>query len=175
MTSSYYHQANGDVQKMNHSLAAILYVYVSTDHRDWDETLHPQAVADDEETVTEPSTADGVMVAPPAPTEVATAQRPIRNKRPPARFFTCLVPFMMLLITVFNPPMVTALILRENLIFKEHVDVTFSESAWTIVTDLNLGPAGDATAYLQQKIRQQLAVADKWKQQGSRPRKIAAK
>ncbi|KZR95752.1 Uncharacterized protein APZ42_010300, partial [Daphnia magna] len=41
--------------------------------------------------------------------------------------------------------------------------------------DLDFGPAGVAIAYLQQKILQQQAVADKWKQQGSRPQKIAAK
>ncbi|KAK4028137.1 hypothetical protein OUZ56_017315 [Daphnia magna] len=54
-------------------------------------------------------------------------------------------------------------------------NVTFSESAWTTVTDLDLGPAGTAIAYLQQKILQQQAVADKWKQQGSRHQKIATK
>ncbi|KAK4024598.1 hypothetical protein OUZ56_010021 [Daphnia magna] len=113
----------------------------------------PQAVADDKETVTEHPTADGVMVVPPTSTEVVPAQRPI----------------------LFNPSMVTALILRENTIFKEHVDVAFSESAWIIVSDLDLGPAGAAIAYLQQKILQQQAVADKWKQQGARPQTIAAK
>ncbi|KZS19991.1 Uncharacterized protein APZ42_013436 [Daphnia magna] len=136
----------------------------------------PQALADDKETVTEHPTADVVMVAHPASTEGTPAQRPIRNRRRPPRYLTCLVPFLMLLFTVFNPPMVTALILRENIIFKEHVDVAFSESAWTIVTDLDLGPAGAAIiAYLQQQILQQQAVADKWKQQGSRPQTIAGK
>ncbi|KAK4017471.1 hypothetical protein OUZ56_032782 [Daphnia magna] len=74
------------------------------------------------------------MVAPPTLTEVAPAQRPIRNRRPPA-----------------------------------------GESAWTIVTDLDLVSAGAAIVYLQQKILQQQAVADKWNKQGSRPQKIAAK
>lgn len=68
-----------------------------------------------------------------------------------------------------------ALILWKNTIFKENVHVAFSESAWTIVTDLDLGPAGATTAYLQQKILQQQALVDKWKMQDSRPQKIAAK
>ncbi|KZS10515.1 Uncharacterized protein APZ42_025007 [Daphnia magna] len=93
------------------------------------------------------------MVAPPTLTEVAPAQRPIRNRRPPAGYLSCLVPFLMLL----------------------NIDVAFSESAWTIVTDLDLVSAGDAIVYLQQKILQQQAVADKWNKQGSRPQKIAAK
>ncbi|KAI9565304.1 hypothetical protein GHT06_009092 [Daphnia sinensis] len=134
-----------------------------------------QTVADNEETVTAHPTPDGTAVAPPVPSEETPARRPIRNRRPPTRYLTFLVPFLVLLVTVFNPPTVTALILRENTIFKEHVDVAFSESAWTIVTDLDLGPAGAAMAYLQQKILQQQAVAEKWRLTGSRPQKIAAK
>ncbi|KAI9558361.1 pol polyprotein [Daphnia sinensis] len=38
-TSSYHPQANGAVERMNHTLAAMLSMYVSTDQRDWDETL----------------------------------------------------------------------------------------------------------------------------------------
>ncbi|KAI9552646.1 pol polyprotein [Daphnia sinensis] len=155
-------------------------------HREWNEKISKlqdrkervnnfQTVADNEETVTAHPTPDDVAVAPPIPSEETPARRPIRNRRPPTRYLTCLVPFLVLLVTVFNPPMVTALILRENTIFKEHVDVAFSESAWTIVTDLDLGPAGAAIAYLQQKILQQHAVAEKWKLQGSRAQKIAAK
>ncbi|KAI9565174.1 hypothetical protein GHT06_008951 [Daphnia sinensis] len=41
-TSSYHPQANGAVERMNHTLAAMLSMYVSTDQRDWDET--PQYV-----------------------------------------------------------------------------------------------------------------------------------
>ena len=123
----------------------------------------PQAVADDVEEVTEHPTADGIAVASLAPTEVTSAQRSIRNKRAPARYLAGLVPFLVLLFTVFNPPMATALILRKNKIFKEHVDVTFSESAWKIVTDLNLGLDEAAIAYLKQKILQQQKVVDKGK------------
>ena len=38
-TSSYHPQANGQCERMNHTLAAMLSMYVSGDHKDWDETL----------------------------------------------------------------------------------------------------------------------------------------
>jgi hypothetical protein len=38
-TSSYHSQANGLVERMNHTLAAMLSMYVSADHKDWDEAL----------------------------------------------------------------------------------------------------------------------------------------
>ncbi|KZS10183.1 Uncharacterized protein APZ42_025413 [Daphnia magna] len=38
-TSSYHPQANGGVKRMNHTLAAMLSMYVSSDQRDWDRTL----------------------------------------------------------------------------------------------------------------------------------------
>jgi transposase InsO family protein len=38
-TSSYHPQANGLVERMNHTLAAMLSMYVSQDHKDWDEAL----------------------------------------------------------------------------------------------------------------------------------------
>ncbi|KZR98806.1 Uncharacterized protein APZ42_005610, partial [Daphnia magna] len=38
-TSSYHPQANGAVESMNHTLAAMLSMYVSSDQRDWDRTL----------------------------------------------------------------------------------------------------------------------------------------
>ncbi|KAK4027645.1 hypothetical protein OUZ56_016692 [Daphnia magna] len=97
----------------------------------------PQAVADDDETVTEHPTADGVMV----PNLFGTIpDAPVYSLQSTNGYVT-------------DP--------ERNHNFKEHVDVTFGESAWTIVTDLDLGPAGAAIAYLQQQ-----KVADKWKQQG---------
>ncbi|KZS13083.1 Uncharacterized protein APZ42_021817 [Daphnia magna] len=44
-TSSYHPQANGAVERMNHTLAAMFSMYVSTDQRDWDETLHARLAA----------------------------------------------------------------------------------------------------------------------------------
>ncbi|KZS03449.1 Uncharacterized protein APZ42_033820 [Daphnia magna] len=38
-TSSYHPQANGLVERMNNTLAAMLSMYASADHKDWDETL----------------------------------------------------------------------------------------------------------------------------------------
>ncbi|KZS10102.1 Uncharacterized protein APZ42_025511 [Daphnia magna] len=38
-TSSYHPQANGLVERMNHTMVAMLSMYVSADHRDWDEAL----------------------------------------------------------------------------------------------------------------------------------------
>jgi hypothetical protein len=38
-TSSYHSQANGLVERMNHTLAAMLSMFVSADHKDWDEAL----------------------------------------------------------------------------------------------------------------------------------------
>ena len=38
-TSSYHPQANGQVERMNHTLATMLSMYVGSDHRDWDEAL----------------------------------------------------------------------------------------------------------------------------------------
>ena len=38
-TSAYHPQANGQVERMNHTLADMLSMYVSSHHRDWDETL----------------------------------------------------------------------------------------------------------------------------------------
>ncbi|KZS05277.1 TE: Gypsy retrotransposon integrase 1-like protein [Daphnia magna] len=39
ITSSYHFQENGAVERMNHTLAAMLSMYVSSDQRDWDRTL----------------------------------------------------------------------------------------------------------------------------------------
>ena len=38
-TSSYHPQVNGQVERMNHTLAAMLSMYVSEDHKDWDVSL----------------------------------------------------------------------------------------------------------------------------------------
>lgn len=38
-TTAYHPQANGQVERLNHTLADMLSMYVSSDHTDWDETL----------------------------------------------------------------------------------------------------------------------------------------
>ena len=39
MTTAYHPQANGQVERINHTLTDMLSIYVSTDHSDWDELL----------------------------------------------------------------------------------------------------------------------------------------
>ncbi|KAI9552205.1 hypothetical protein GHT06_022545 [Daphnia sinensis] len=108
-----------------------------------------------EEINVSPDTTDNeVPSSPPDQISSNASRRPMRNRRPPAS---------------------TSLILRENAIFKQQADVAFSESSWTIVTDLDFGPVDAATAYLKEKILQQQEVAERWKNQGSRPQQIAAK
>ncbi|KZR97175.1 Uncharacterized protein APZ42_008103, partial [Daphnia magna] len=118
------------------------------------------------------TTGNEVPYSPPDQIPSNASRRPMRNRRPPARYLTFLVPFFIFLLA---PLTSTSLILRENAIFKQQADVAFSESSWTIVTDLDFGPVDAATAYFKEKILQQQEVAERWKNQGSRPQQIAAK
>ena len=136
-------------------------------------TDHPEA--EEEETLVKPSVGSPSVESPdrsvsevvkstPEQSASQSVRRPIRNRRPPARYLTFLVPFFIFLL---GPSINQALVLRENAIFKEQADVAFSESSWTIVTDLDFGPADVAITYLKQKILQQQEVVEKWKNQGS--------
>ncbi|KZS10308.1 Uncharacterized protein APZ42_025255 [Daphnia magna] len=74
------------------------------------------------------------------------------------------VPFFIFLLF---PSTSSSLILRAKANFKQQANVDFSESSWTILTDLDFGPVDTATAYLKEKILQQQEVAERWKNQGS--------
>ncbi|KAK4003994.1 hypothetical protein OUZ56_005738 [Daphnia magna] len=146
--------------------------------QDLPDSVHSQPQPEEEVTVPEeinvsPDTAGNEVTSyPPDQISSNASRRPIRNRRPPASYLTFLVPFFIFLLA---PSTSSSLILREKAIFKKQADVIFSESPWTIVTDLDFGLPDTATAYLKEKILQQQEVAERWKNQGSRPQEIAAK
>ncbi|KZS01628.1 Uncharacterized protein APZ42_001660 [Daphnia magna] len=89
------------------------------------------------------TTGNEVTSSPPDQIPGNASRTPMQKRRPPA----------------------SSLILRENAIFKPQADVAFSESSWTIVTDLDFGLPDTSTAYLKEKILQQQEVAERWKNQ----------
>ena len=142
------------------------------------DAVHSQPLSEEEVTVPEeinvsPDTSGSeVITSSPDQVPSGASRRPIRYRRPPARYLTFLVLFFIFLLA---PSTSSSLILRENAIFKQQADVAFSESSWTKVTDLDFELPDTATAYLKEKILQQQEVAERWKNQGTRPQKIAAK
>ncbi|KZS03130.1 Uncharacterized protein APZ42_034253 [Daphnia magna] len=136
--------------------------------QDFSASIDPQLQAEKEVTVPEnitvsPDTSDNEVITS-APDQIFSnaSRKPLRNTRLLARYFTFLVPFFIFLLA---PSTSSSLILRENAIFKQQADVAFSESSWTIVTDLDFGLADTATAYLKEKILQQQKVAERCKNQ----------
>ncbi|XP_059351391.1 uncharacterized protein LOC132087992 [Daphnia carinata] len=189
-TSAFHPSSNVQVERMNHVLADMLSMYVSSDHRDWDEVLPYVCFAYN--TSRQESTGfspfflmygrepllpsdlnlgiGGIITNESAePTEnrypirasgTGTGsldrdrespttrsrrgrrnQRPLRNRRPPLRYGLALLAQLFLLLTAAGEPPASDLVVRGSVAFLEKGQVAFSESTWTIVTELATRPA----------------------------------
>ena len=88
--------------------------------------------------------------------EMPGTRRSGRERKPTKKYIALLVPFLLALMTTTTA--VPEINIRENSLFYKCEGIAFSESSWTIVTDLDLSPIDGARAYLEEKIADQLAM-----------------
>ena len=74
----------------------------------------------------------------------------VRKRRQPERYVALLPYVLCLLATIVTP--ISTMMVRDNTLFVEKPDIVFSESSWTIITDLDFGSAEKVTNYLETKI-----------------------
>lgn len=70
-----------------------------------------------------------------------SSSRPQRVRRTPQRYACTISPWVLFMIAAVLQPLTAAVLVKENILFVERLGLAFSESTWTIVTDLDLAPA----------------------------------
>ena len=99
--------------------------------------------------------------------------RPQRTRRTPERYAAALLPYMACVLALLAPATVSSIVVSDNAFFLERPGVAFSESSWTIVTEINFTPAEDAIRYLEQNLREQITFAAAGRLAPSRLRRLA--
>ncbi len=106
-----------------------------------------------------------------------TRRRSTRIRKIPLKLRTILLlPYLLGMMTLFIPATKAEVppIIREHTIFQERPGVAFSESSWTIVTDLDLEPADRAIQYLDNRIFDMTRMATTWKEKPTDPYQLLA-
>jgi len=119
------------------------------------ETAHEPSIETEEIPTPEPE--EEAVAAPQEKTaleEEVPPSGPRRSKRTgrkqPARYVKFLLPFNFCFMLMFQ--LAASVAVRENALFYERPGVAFSESSWTVITDLDLSPASEVCLYLREKI-----------------------
>ena len=95
-------------------------------------------------------------------TTTQNERRSLRIRRKPARFINLLLPYL-LMICMLSITKVDTLLTRDTVLFNEKPGLIFSESFWTVITDLDLSPAERAIQELEEKILGHTLVAKSYR------------
>ena len=105
-------------------------------------------------TPTEPSKNE----QPTTPVKLSTPPtrvQPVRARRMPAKYVAFLLPYLLCLFTILGSQPTDSVLVRDTVLFNEHPGLAFSESFWTVVTDIDLRPAEVAITFHETRIRDQ--------------------
>ncbi|KZR99932.1 Uncharacterized protein APZ42_004003, partial [Daphnia magna] len=90
---------------------------------------------------------------------------PRRRNRP--NYLALVLPYLLCVLAITAPTSTDAVLIRDTVLFQEKPGVVFSESTWTIITDLDLSPAEAAVTVLENKLQEYVEVAARHQKDGS--------